>query len=258
MGSGAIQYRDKRVIANWGLDPVRPPFPYLFDDFLVDTVNGDLWLIDSPQATGGTDFAISTTAGDPVAGHGGWIAGTTGTADNDNENIAGEILWRADRATNGRMLVFETRLSIPTITTIGVQAGLTDAKTEGAFALGAADAITSTATDAAVWIVDTDAATDEWFGLNVADDTDGALVGGGQAVTATTATVLRIEVDASGNCFYYFSDKESESHQPSLVGSDTTGLTETVALCPFVNVAARAGSAARSVEVDYIFVACAR
>jgi len=258
MGSGAIQYERKRIVGNWGIDQKRPPAPYIFDDFLGDTLNTDLWVASSPQATGGTDFAISTTAGDPVAGHGGWIAGTKGTGDDDEEIINGEILWTPSRAVGGRMLVFETRLSAPVVTTIRLSAGFTDVKNEGPFDLGASDAITSTATDAAAWIVDTDADTDEWFGLNVDTNADGDLVSGAGAPTAATATVLRIEIDALGQCFYYFDDSESDQALPALIGSDTTGVTETVALTPFVDVLTRGDVDNQVVEVDYLFISCAR
>lgn len=229
----------------------------LFDDFVGDTIASDNWAITSPQATGGTDWAINNAAGFPTAGHGGWIAATTGTADNDNEVINGDGIWAATRAGNG-MLTFQTAFTLPSIAGIAAQGGFTDAVNELPFSIGGSDAITSTASDAAAFILDVDADTDDFFGVNVDSDTDGTLVTLEGTPAADTLYIARIEIDSSGSCYYYFGSTLDGSGRPAYKGQDTVGVTPTVLLLPYLNVKATAGAAAKSMEADYVLVACAR
>ena len=87
----------------------------LHDDFVGDTLNTNLWL--ATETATGVAWAISATAGDPVAGHGGWASAQTDNVDAAAEELSAAASatagqWRADRAGNG-MLVFQCRLTIP-------------------------------------------------------------------------------------------------------------------------------------------------
>lgn len=220
---------------------------YLFDDFLGDTFATGTFDAVSLQATGGTDWAYDATAGNPA--NGGWIAGTTGTGDNDTEAIFGPLNWMANRAGNG-LLVYEARVNLPSVAGVGMSAGLTDARTESAtmFQIVAAS-WTTVPTDAVAWSYDTDATTDIFRGIGVKADVDTTAVSGVVPV-ADTPCVLRIEVDSSGTA-YFFQDG-------TYYGSAANAVTVTVPLAPFIEVSCKAGAAAKVGEADYLLVACAR
>lgn len=227
----------------------------LFDDFLSDTLDADDWDAVAVQATGGTRFAHNTAGGDPTAGHGGWIVATTGTGDNDTEGLFGQLAWAAERAGNG-LLVYETSISLPSVAGIGFSAGLTDARTEAATLFQFITTTwTTVPTDAVALSFDTDATTDLVRGIGVKADVDTTAVVG-SAPAATTATRLRIEVDSTGKAYFY--QGATSAPDPTYLGSAAAAVTATVLLCPFVEVSAKAGSAAKSIEVDYVFVACGR
>jgi hypothetical protein len=223
----------------------------LFDDFLGDLL-ADEWAVDSAKT--GTNFAISATAGGAdTPGHGGWAVGVTDAdADNANEALVAELNWYAEKAGNG-MLVMEARIILPLITAVAAYVGFTDALDDGDLPqeIGSSQDITSNAEDAAGWGFDTDATTDVFYGVAV----DSAATGDtadvvGSAPVADTPMVLRVELDAVGTAYFY---------QDGLYkGSDDAGLTPSVALTPYAGVENRSSSAAKSLEVDYILVACAR
>lgn len=219
----------------------------LFDDFLGDTFATGTWDAVSVAATGGTDFAYDATAGNPA--NGGWIAGTTGTGDNDTEAIFGPLDWMANRAGSG-MLVYEARVNLPSVAGVGMSAGLTDARTESATLFQFVTTTwTTTPTDAVAWSYDTDATTDAFRGIGVKADVDTTAVLGVVPVTDTPVK-LRVEVDSAGAAYFFQDDVYK--------GSAADAVTITAALCPFIEVSAKAGSAAKAGEADYVLVACAR
>lgn len=253
MTSGALNFQANRITANKGLDQTRAPFVRLWDDFVGDTLNTDLWV--ATQTGAGTAWAVSSTAGDPVAAHGGWISATTEAIDaaaNELGSMAATTVgnFRADRARNDSLLVFEASLSLPVITTIIVNAGFTDDETEGAaLAMSLSGTTwTTTATDAALWVFDTNATTDVFNGQTVDTDVDGTHVAG-IAPVAATATVLRIEIDNTGQAYFYQDGVNR--------GTVTAGVTETVPLIPYVAVGSTTTTAV-SLEADYVLAACPR
>ena len=247
-----IEYVDKPIaFSNSFIVPgfVAPPGVFIFDDFAEDTINLDRWA-DSEEGVG-TAFAISTTAGDPVAGHGGWISGATAATAGNNREFAGELIWRADRA-GSNLLVFEARITLPSVALIAVNAGFNDAKSEVGITVDitGANVLTTAGSDVAVIAFDTDQTTDEWIGVNVDTDVDGAVVTGGGTPAANTAKRLRVEIASDGGCYYHTDGVFRGSEL-------ATGVTETVLLAPYLGVETRT-TAAKTLEVDYIFVGCAR
>lgn len=233
---------------------IRPPqettsaYVTLFDDFLGDTLDTGTWDNVDIQATGGTDWAYDATAGNPA--NSGWASATTGTADNDAQGLYGPLDWMANRATSEDLLVFEARVNLPAITGVGMSAGLTDARTESATPFQFVTTTwTTVPTDAVVWSYDVDATTDLFRGIGVKADTDTAAVSGSLPV-ADTPVKLRIEVDVAGTAYWYYNDIG--------IGAKANAVTITVPLCPFVDVSCKAGSAAKSGEVDYILTSCPR
>lgn len=231
----------------------------LFDDFIGDTLNTDLWV--ATETGTGTPWAINSTAGDPVAAHGGWAAATTQNIDAAAEELASMAAttvgnFRPDRAGAG-LMVFEARISMPAITTVLINAGFTDDESEGApLAMSVSGTTwTTTATDGALFVFDTNATTDVFYGMTVDGGSDGTAVAG-SAPSATTATILRVEVDSTGSCFFYHDVVGAGTR--TYVGSETAvGTSPDVPHLPYLAVASTT-TTARSLEVDYVFAACAR
>ena len=226
-----------------------------FDDFLYDTLSVD-WL--ATQVATGTPWAVSATAGDPVAGHGGWIAGTTDNVDASSLELgfgadgAPAAGFKAERAGNG-LLVFEARISKPTaLTTTWVNVGLTDDPTEGvALAMSLTTTTwTTTATDAAIWGLYSTATDNDNFILQTVDsNADGTHVPSTIAAAADTATRLRIEVDVAGVVYGYQNDQ--------FQGQVAVGVSPDVILTPYLGVGGTT-TTSTALEADYVLVACGR
>lgn len=212
----------------------------VYDDFVGDTLDANLWT--ATAATGATAFAIAVAAG-------GTIAGVSGDDDNEVSEIAGEIIHLPSQG-----IAFEARVKLSAITAVGAYIGLTDAKTEGGTALpfGLVTAtLTSTATDAVGFLFDTDATTDEWFAVGVANDVDATHATLGVAPTAATYQRFRVEVDTSGNAVLKIMDDAqpgSVLFQKYLAGAVTAGTL----LCPYIGVGTRTAGSARTMTADYI------
>ena len=226
-----------------------------FDDFLGDTLNTDAWI--ATQTATGTGWAVSSTAGDPVAAHGGWVSATTDNVDaaaNELASMAATTVgnFRPDRAGNG-LLVFEARVSKPTaLTTTLVNVGLTDDESEGAAIAMTLSTVTwtTTASDAAMWgLYSTATDNTHWLGQSVDTDVDDTHIASTITAAFDTATRLRIEIDNLGRCYYFQDDKYQ--------GFGNTGVTETVPLLPYIAVAATT-TTSTALEVDYVLTACAR
>lgn len=208
--------------------------PVLFDHFVGDTLHGDDWAT-ADEGTG-TQFAIST-----AAGAGGFVRGTTATTSGNNEEMAGELIWKANKGG----LYVEWGIQLPSIANIAVVCGLSDAKSETGIAVSlSGSTFTTTATDGAFWVFDTAATTAVFYGIGVANDVDTASVTGVAPVAATTMT-LGIAIGAGGDATWYQDD--------TAVGSKAAAVTATVALCPYIAVATRT-TAAKSLDVDWVYV----
>ena len=220
----------------------------LFDDFLGDTFETGTWDAVSLQATGGTDWAYDASAGNPA--NGGWIQATTGTGDNDAEGVFGPLAFMANRATASQLLVFEARIGLPSVAGVGMGAGLTDARTESASLFTYATTTWTTVPDNGVaWAYDTDGTTDLFRGIGTKATVDTSAVDGVVPV-ADTPMILRIEIDVAGTAHFYQDNVWK--------GSKANAVTVTTPLAPFVDVCAKAGSAAKVGECDYILTFCPR
>lgn len=260
-GIRGLTYQDKPIKMSGAAWLEQTGAAVLFDDFVGDTLSTDLWL--ATETATGVPWAISATAGDPVPGHGGWASAQTDNVDAAAEELAAGAAatagqWRADRAGQG-MLVFQCRLTVPdAITARIINAGFTDDPTEGAaLAMSITTTTwTTTATDAALWVLSSLATdNDNFLGQTVDTGTDGTHIASDVAAAADTATVLRVELDSVGGAYFYQSDGATAA--PKFQGYVATGVTETVLLCPYVALASTAMTAA-DIELDYVVVGCAR
>lgn len=226
-----------------------------FDDFIYDTLSAD-WL--ATQVATGTGWAVSATAGDPVAGHGGWVSAITDNVDASSNELGigadGGPLggFKAQRAGNG-MLVFEASVSIPTaLTAKWVNVGLNDDPTEGTALAASLTTTTWTtgSTDCALWGYFSTATDDtHWLGQTVDSGTDGTHIVSPAVAAFDTAVRLRIELDDLGRAYFYQNDV--------FAGLVNTGVSEDVILTPYLGVAGTTTTSA-TLEADYVLVACAR
>jgi hypothetical protein len=193
---------------------------------------------------------------DPVqtAAEGGTMTLVTGNADGTTANDASQLVLAFPVQADSGGLYFETRLKIATaITAVSVYAGFTDATGLEEPVTNSADTLTTTASDAAGFLYDTDATTDQWWMAAVdgdTDDTGNAALG--VAPVADTYQVLRAEVSADGATIKFFINGV-------LVGtlSGAAGVSPDVNLY-FTIIACATTTTSKTVTVDYVEVGHAR
>lgn len=235
----------------------------LFDDFLGDTLDTNIWL--ATETATGVVWAISATAGDPVAAHGGWASAQTDNVDAGAEELGAAASatvgqWRADRAGNG-LLVFQCRTTIPgALTARFYNYGLTDDPTEGSTGAMSISTTTwtTTASDAALAVFSSAATDNDNFLFQTVDsDADGTHVASTVAAAANSARILRIEIDSAGGCYFY-ETSDGFITRDNLQGVETAvGVSPDVPLVPYVGAFSTTTTAV-DVEIDYVFTACGR
>jgi len=217
----------------------------LFDDFIQQTITeaDTPWILNSGADAQAVDPAISVQEC-------GVVVLTTGDNDGTVAQDGSQLVCHIPVQADGGGLVFETRLHINTaITNISINAGFTDSTAlEEPFTIGAADAITSVATDAACFVYDTSAATDQWFACAVDTDVDdSANATTGTPPVAGTYQVLRIEVSSDGATINFYIDGTLE-----ITMSGDAGVTPDTNLYATV-IACGDSTASKTVDVDYVY-----
>ena len=226
----------------------------LFDDFTGDTFNTDLWV-----ALEGTDSATSDAAL-LAGGIGGVLRLTTGDAGTglaaDMEQISCNLLqWQA---SNGGLAI-QARLKMSAITTCYAFFGFTDtvsfeAPIESA---ASADTLTSTASNAVGFMFDTRMATDNWWLVGVATDTDATHQNTGYAPVADTYETFRIELEKADSGAT--TSRARFFRNGVQVGTTMTGaLTSATDLTPTIAVSKTSVAASMTMDVDYVHVAMDR
>lgn len=225
----------------------------LFDDFLkaaIDATNN--WIVF------GGDDAAADAAATVTAPEGKVNMGSAGAGAADDGTVLSLILAAKGSLVSLGMTVFECRVSFDQLTGTSWNFGLSDILAEATersiFTINSgtvADvSIASGAADCIMFGFSSDAtATDKWqfchmnnsvVGNSGAED---AHTGG---PTADTYAVLRIEVDADGDCRFYIDGV--------LVKSETTAVRTTAVLIPFIGGnSADDADVATIVSVDYIY-----
>jgi hypothetical protein len=237
-----------------------------FEDFTGDAINTFQTIV--TQSGTPTAGAISATAGDPVAGVGGWLAGATDDVDAEIDEIAFFApaatagTFRADRAGQG-MLVVEFGFTVPTaLTARQYFTGFSDDPTEGTATNGAlniqtAYTLVDVADDAAGWVFSSLAtAPTVWKWASTLAGTGSTVSASTEGVTqvADTAIKNRVELDSLGNAFFY---QALSSGDMAYKGANALAVTPTVKLIPLFT-AAPTTTTAVPWEIDYCFAACAR
>jgi len=183
------------------------------------------------------DFAISSTPD-------GIIAVTLAASDNDTSQLVLSLPVTASKGS----LVFEARVAAGTsIEDMCICMGFTDVSTLELPASVSGTTITTTASNAVVFVYDTDATVDRWYGVGVAADTDAT----GNGITASapvadTFAVYRIEISADGATAKFFING---SEVKRLTASSVTASTSLYATIVIEN---RDADGASNLKVDYI------
>lgn len=221
----------------------------LWDDFVYQIISetDTPWILNSGGDNQAADPAIN-------AQEGGVIRVTTGNADGTVANDGSQLISHIPVQADSGGLVYEARLHINTaVTDISVCVGLTDSTSlEEPADIGAADAITTTASNAVVVCYDTDAATDQWFAIGVDGDTDATgNAATGTAPTADTYQTIRIEVDSDGESGRVYINGTLQTSLTASVTAASTDLYATV----FANATT---TTSKTVDVDYVYVGASR
>ena len=218
-----------------------------FEDFHGTTLPG--WL----SFTEGTDAATSDGAVVPAAANGIYrlTAGdSAGTAAADQAQLAGNLLqWKASSGS----LMFGASVALAAITTVTFFMGLTDtvALETPVEASGAADGITTTATDAVGVMFDTRMATDKWWMVGVKTDVDAVKQNSLAAPVAATYEYWEIQVGTDGSAVFYRNGLQ--------IGTTMTGaVNPAIALTPVICIRPEGAVAGRTVDIDWVHVAANR
>jgi hypothetical protein len=261
--SGAVSYRGGRIQFNRSMSILHPPPPYIMEDMLFDVLadTPHVTVTQSGTATGAA--AVSATAGDPVAGYGGWLAGATDDVDAEIDEIAvgglgtgaGTPWLRADQVGNG-LLVCEWACSIPTaLTARQYFAGLSDDPVEGTGTNGSLNIQTTTtivdvASDAAGFIFSSLASTPTVWKFGATDSGTQDTATDAHTGAADTWTGLRVEVDVNGDCTFF--SRSRRGGELTGHGKSANGTSPDVLLVP-VFTAAPTTTTAVPWEIDYCF-----
>lgn len=221
-----------------------------FDDSTFETLSVDapVWFKDdfvgkaSDQTNDWNVSAVNSGAGAVVAsGTGGVFRLTTGAADDDDIELASALVLKGSKRC-----VLEVRAAMNDVVGSGLCIALTDAVAEGVDTLAltmAAGSLVTSATDAAGFIWDPDAATQFVRAAGVKADADSSVLTSTVALANAAYHVFRIEINADGDADFYIDGAH--------VGQIENALTASVALCAYVGLINREG-AANTADVDYV------
>lgn len=206
---------------------------HLFDDFLGDTINTDLYAT-AANGTASAAFTITATRD-------GVIAATSGTDDNGCCSIFSAGTWYGDAKAG-----MECRLKVDAVTQLHLEVGFADAVPgSNTGAVNDIDTPTAYATDMAVLAMDTDQTlkTLAFVTAGTAFTTTATTLSSPTLPTAGTYMTVRVQlVGNSAEC--WVDGKRVASHQGDYIeGGNPLGL--------WVYCQARSASAARVPSVDY-------
>lgn len=217
-------------------------------------IKGNPWLekhvlycdFDSPAVDETNDWAVNEAHGGTgainAAAHGTYRL-TTSTTDNDKCELARELCWYGQYAC-----AIAARIKVDAITTVAINVGFSDAKAEAdnltAFRINGST-VEDTAADAVCWVFDTDATAAYWHycQTKAGTQTGTSIV---VAPVAATYEIFLIILNTDGDATFYRNGVRK--------GHVENAVTKTTALTPYVAVISRAGTAARNLDVDYLWL----
>lgn len=202
------------------------------DDFLggaVDTTND--WVF----------AAVNSGAIARTAAAGGVARITTGGADDDDADLATPLNYLPSKGCS-----IEARVAANDVAGTAFNVGFSDATGEAADLIAvtfSGTTLTTTATDCAVFFHDADATTDLIRAVAVKNDVDGTVFAHSAAPVNGEYNVYRVDIDQSGNVTFTLNGV--------VLGTQAAGITTSAALCGYIAVINREGSA-NTLDVDYV------
>lgn len=177
---------------------------------------------------------------------GGVIALSTAATDNDYVTLTLDTNFSAEKG----WLFFETRLMLPLITAIVVEAGVSDAVSETAgmaFSDHTVVGVTDVATDALIFAFDT-AGLANWVVNSAKAGTPKAFNTGVVAIESIYNN-FAFAISPDGDAYAYINDV--------LVATIEKAITSNVALTPWVTVVTTTNAGAvRALRLDYLAISC--
>lgn len=218
------------------------------DDFLGDTLRTDIYTVSNGGGAGAASPVITANSLNGVCD---FVTGTANGSTASSELSTG-LAFRGDRSC-----VMVALLSIDVITGVKVEVGFTDVNNDpGAVNVKATP--TFTATDCALWVLDTND-NGNWEGLaaNNGDTAPMATVEAGISPTAGTLEWLMVELlrndSASNECaviFRRFTEAGLMTYEAVGGQANPQGPNSNVLLTPWVYVEARNASS-KTLSLDY-------
>ncbi len=221
--------------------PLKESMVHFMDDFLGDTVDGNLYT--TSVANGGA-VAIS-------AAQNGTLLVTANNAGSDVAEVMGDANWYAKCGD----LIAEFRLKVDNITNVAINIGFANTYANSndhcAVEIGASQAVTMDAdvTDFVGFVFDTGATLDYWYMAQSKNTTNTVVAVGTTAPVNATYETFRVKLGATGTATYY--------RNGVAVGTIVNSVTNTTALHLYAAVIGRT-TAARNVSIDYIEAWAAR
>ena len=216
----------------------------LEDDFHGPTLDAYKWTTGNGAGASAASFVVTAGAAN------GAIVGTTGTA---GDNTAAAVICSGRHFQGQLNAVITARLYIASVvTSVAVEVGFRDAitTTAGAQRVVATKATpTFTATDGAVWILDTNDNA-YWEGVAVANAVGATTVEAAISPTASTYEYLQV---ASVGTVAYYSRFDANGRRTYGPVAQAAAVTATVNLAPFVAIEAR-NATSKTCVVDSIWV----
>ena len=205
---------------NGNFDPVKKYVSYDFTELALDTTNKYTQYVDTTST-----LALAS----------GGVTLTTAATDTKTCSVAcGGIWWYPTKNC-----VTEMRFQLDVVTTVAINAGFTDAVSEGSGALPfliSGTTIADTATNGAMFCFDTNQTTDYWYIVQTKAGTQtGTLLPSTCAPVAATDQTIRVAINTSGNATYYYNGMP--------VGYIASATTAATPLVPYFGIRNNAGVA---------------
>jgi len=209
---------------------VAAPF-YLSDDFEGNAYSTAVWT--STGVNGGA-LSIHSTIG-------GALRITTGDADDDDVDVASEIIFNTARGC-----CCEARIRLNDVSGTAFNFGFSDAQSEAADKIActySSTTVTTNVSDGALFFHDPDAASVLIRAITINNDRDSTVISSTETPSDSTWYILRINCSTDGDVEFYVDG--------TLIGNQTGGLRSTNDLCLYFGLINRE-STANTADIDYI------
>lgn len=211
----------------------------LFDDFLGDALNTNLWTLKETSSGSGiveTENGVYFLYADSTP--------------NDIQMLSGAEIWQPDTAGD---TVFEARVKMVTGVTQGCFIGMGDDNDTKVMPIDLdTGSLTTTATSGVGFVFDSQESTTQWYTCSVKAGADGAQTGCGIGPTINVYQTFRITINSDGDCRFFIDGKEITVAGAARAAAITTSTQH----CPVISQLD--SGTAGDIYIDYIMVRAGR